>query len=106
MAKLTLTASPTFPATVKIPVPGSKPAPVEFKFNGMTKTEYKDWFARLSGTEDIDAVMEVANGWDMAEPFNRENVEKFLDEYIGAAKAILEKFIGELTGAQLGNSPT
>jgi hypothetical protein len=103
MAKLTLTASPTFPATVKIPVPGAKPAPVEFKFNGMTKTAYKEWFEKLSTTEDVDAVMQVASGWDMAEPFNKESVEKFLDQYIGAAKAILEKFIGELTGAQLGN---
>lgn len=105
MAKLTLTASPTFKAVVLIPVPGSKPAPVEFKFNGKTKDGFKQFLESMSDMEDIDAIMEAAGGWDLEDAFNAENVAKMLQNYIGSARAILEKYINELTAtARLGNS--
>lgn len=103
MAKLALTANPTFKATVKIPVPGAKAAPVEFKFNGMTKEKFKSWLETLSDKEDVDAIMEISSGWDIEDPFNAENVARLVDNYIGAAKMIFETYIGELSAAKLGN---
>jgi len=103
MAKLTLTASPTFKSMVKIPVPGAKAAPVEFKFNGMTKDKFKAWLETLSDKEDADAIMEIASGWDLDDPFNADNVGRLIDQYIGAAKVIFETYINELSAAKLGN---
>lgn len=103
MAKFTLTASPTFKAIVKIPVPGAKAAPVEFKFNGMDKPSFKTWLEKLGDSEDVEVITTIASGWDLDEPFNAENVERLVDNYIGAAKAIFETFISELSAAKLGN---
>ena len=53
MAKLALTASPTFKSNVLIPVPGKKPAPVEFIFKGRTKTEFQAFIENLRGEYDV-----------------------------------------------------
>ena len=103
MAKLTLTASPTFKATVKIPVPGGKAAPVEFKFNGQTKDQFKAWLEKLADMEDLDALMEIVSGWDLEDPFNADNVSQLLQSYVGAARVILETYINEISAARLGN---
>lgn len=103
MAKLNLTASPTFTAKVMIPVPGAKPAPVEFKFKGRTKEEFKDFLESMSSLEDGEAIMEIASGWDLEDAFGEANVEKLVQNYIGSAKAILETYITQLTSARLGN---
>lgn len=103
MAKLTLTASPTFTATVKIPVPGGKASPVEFKFIGMTKENFKAWLETVTDKEDVPAIMEIASGWDLDDPFNADNVARLVDQYIGAAKVIFETYINELSAARLGN---
>lgn len=103
MAKLTLTASPTFKTVVKIPVPGGKASPVEFTFNGMTKEKFKGWLDSLSDKEDVPAIMEIASGWDLDDPFNADNVDRLVDQYIGAAKVIFETYISELSAARLGN---
>ena len=103
MAKLTLTASPTFTAKVAIPVPGGKAVPVEFKFKGRTKDEFKELLEGMAEREDVEAILEVASGWDLEDVFNEDNVEKLVQNYIGSAKAILEKYITELSAARLGN---
>lgn len=103
MAKLPLTASPTFKATVKIPVPGSKAVPVEFTFKGKTKDEFRAWLEKLADQEDVDALMEIASGWELEDLFNTENVAKLVQSYIGSAKAIFETYILELSAARLGN---
>lgn len=103
MAKLTLTASPTFTAKVAIPVPGAKAVPVEFKFKGRTKDEFKDLMETLSEFDDAEAIMEIASGWDLEDVFSADNVGKLVQNYIGSAKAILETYITQLTAARLGN---
>ena len=103
MAKLTLTASPTFTAKVAIPVPGAKAVPVEFKFKGRTKDEFKELLEGMAEREDVEAILEVASGWDLEDVFNEDNVEKLVQNYIGSAKAILEKYITELSAVRLGN---
>lgn len=103
MAKLTLTASPTFLAKVSIPVPGGKAVPVEFKFKGRTKDEFKEFLEGLADSEDVEVITEIATGWDLDDAFNEDNVAKLTQNYIGSARAILEKYISENSGARLGN---
>ena len=103
MAKLTLTVAPTFLAKVAIPVPGAKPAQVEFKFKARTKDEFKEFIEGMGETEDVDAILDMATGWELDDAFNKDNVEKLVQNYIGSARAILEKYITENSGARLGN---
>ncbi len=103
MAKLQLTASPTFKCNVLIPVPGKKPVPVEFNFKGRTKDEFKSFIDTIGDREDVDVILDIATGWELEEAFGRESVELLLQNYLGSARVIIEKYIGELTAARLGN---
>lgn len=103
MAKLQLTASPTFKCNVLIPVPGKKPVPVEFNFKGRTKDEFKAFIDTLGDREDVDMILDIATGWELEEAFGRDSVELLLQNYLGSARVIIEKYIGELTAARLGN---
>lgn len=103
MAKLQLTASPTFKCNVLIPVPGKKPVPVEFNFKGRTKDEFKSFIDTIGDREDVDVILDIATGWELEEAFGRDSVELLLQNYLGSARVIIEKYIGELTSARLGN---
>ena len=43
------------------------------------------------------------DGWALDEEFNVDNVTEFNELYLGAAAAILDKYIAEITQAKLGN---
>jgi hypothetical protein len=103
MAKLALIASPTFKANVLIPVPGKKPVPVEFIFRGRTKPEFQVFIESLRDRDDVDAILDMATGWELEDAFGKESVEQMLHSYLGAARAIIETYINELTAARLGN---
>lgn len=103
MAKLTLTPSPTFKASVLVPVPGRKPVAVDFTFMGRTKDEFRAYLDNLSDREDVDVLMDTITGWELDDPFSRETVAQLVQAYPGSAQAILEKYIREVTGAKLGN---
>lgn len=104
--KLTLTPAPTFKAIVKIPVPGSRLVDVEFTFKGRTRTEYEQlWEDVLAKRwpDDADVVLEIASGWDLDEPFDREHIQKMDENYLGSTKAIWDVYKAEISGARLGN---
>lgn len=102
MAKLTLNPNPTFKAKVGIPVPGSdEPAEVEFTFKHRTKDELDAWMKESA--EDLQKVMEMASGWDLSDKFNEANVQKLLQNYFGAAAAIVTGYLSELMKAKKGN---
>jgi hypothetical protein len=103
MAKLVLTAATTFKTNVLIPVPGKKPTPVEFIFKGRTKTEFKAFTESLRDMEDVDAILAIATGWELADDFGREAIEQLCEAYIGAARAVIETYLNELSAARLGN---
>lgn len=103
MAKLALTAAPTFRSNVLIPVPGKKPVPVEFIFKGRTKPEFQAFLDNLRDREDVDVILDLATGWELEDAFVKESLEQLLQSYIGAARAIIETYINELTAARLGN---
>lgn len=101
--KFSLAAKPTFTARVSIPVPGKAPEPVEFTFKGRTRDEFKEFIDTLAEREDADVVMDICCGWELEEAFDRENVDLLIQNYLGAARAIIEKYLSELTQARLGN---
>ena len=101
--KLVLTANPTFKAKVMIPVAGGLPTPVEFTFKHRSKDAFSEWVKSLTDKDDADLIMEVASGWELDDAFERENIELLCQNYLGASRAVIEKYIGEQTAAKLGN---
>jgi hypothetical protein len=53
--------------------------------------------------EDVDLVKDVASGWDLDDEFNDANITALTQTYCGSARAILDKYFAEQTGAKLGN---
>lgn len=103
MAKLSLKANPTFNAKVGIPVAGGSPVDVEMTFKHRTRQEFGEWLKSLEGKERTQAVMECVEGWELSDPFNEESVHTLNDNYMGAANAIVEKYLQELSAAKVKN---
>lgn len=103
MAKLSLKANPTFAAKVPIPVAGSDPVEVGFTFKHMNREDFAAWMKSLDGKEKATAVLDMAGGWELDDPFTEESVKQLLSEYMGAFPAIFDKYAAELTQAKRGN---
>ena len=101
--KLVLTASPTFKAKVNIPIAGAPAVPVEFTFKHRSKEAFAEWVKGISEKEDADLLMEVASGWELEDAFDKDNIALMCENYMGAARAVIEKYISEQTAAKLGN---
>lgn len=101
--KFSLSVKPTFKAKVAVPVPGQTAELVEFTFKGRTRDEFKELIDSMKDREDVDVIMDIASGWELEEAFDAENVEILTQNYLGAARAIIEKYLSELTQARLGN---
>lgn len=52
---------------------------------------------------DIDAVMDLATGWNLEHEFNRENLAKFFGLYAKAAYTIANDYRVSLNEGRLGN---
>lgn len=115
MAKIQLNPSPTFKGKVSIPVLNGEPAEIEmvFKhrgrkdFGALKKATHVEGEDKRTEEEvlaaDVAFVMEIAQDWDLEHGFNAENVEKLLDAYHGAARAISVKYAELLVLGRLGN---
>lgn len=103
MAKLKLVAKPTFKAKVGIPVAGGDAVPVEFVFRHRTKTALDEWIKSRADKSDAESFMEMVEGWELEDEFNRESVELLLENYVGAALATYRVYIDELVQAKLKN---
>lgn len=101
--KFSLTLAPTFKCKVAIPVPGDKSADIEFTFKGRSREAFKDFIESLKDREDADVVMDIASGWDLEDAFTKENVEILTGNYLGAAKAVIEAYLSELTTGRAKN---
>lgn len=107
--KFTLAVNPTFKAPVQIPVAGGGSAEIVMTFKHRTRDEFKEFNESLNVPEgappvkQIDALMDIASGWDLDEPFDREHVEKMLQRFMGSGEAILQVYFSELTGARAKN---
>lgn len=103
MPKLVLQPAPTFSKVVKVPVPGGETADVTFTFRHRTRDELKAWGDGAEGRSDVQAVLDMATGWDLAEPFDAENVGVLVQNYPASALAVLRTYYDELSAARLGN---
>ena len=103
MGKLSLSAAPTFKAPVPIPVPGGDPVPVEFTFKHRTRDAALAWLEASRDAKDVDAVLDLAAGWELDDAFNAENIERLLQNYAGAGVAIVNAYLEELRGARSKN---
>jgi hypothetical protein len=101
--KFSLVPNPTFKAKVAIPVPGASAELVEFTFKGRTREQFKTFIDGLKDREDVEVVMDIASGWELDDAFDKKNVEELCENYLGAARSIIEKYLHELTQARLGN---
>lgn len=119
--KVMLQPEPTFKASVQIHVPGQGPTEMEWtfvyrsqkelqrlsqKWNSVANAEDKakqDDLRTIAAKNAIAAVMDLAKGWELDEPFNRKNVELFFDHYPTAWIRILEKYFDEVYGARRKN---
>lgn len=106
-SKFTLAVSPTFKAKVLIPIPGKQAESVEFTFKGRTREEFKEFVDAIQTGEgqnaDVDTVMDIVSGWELDDAFDRENVERLTQNYLGAARAVIETYFTELTQARTKN---
>lgn len=101
--KFKLDPNPTFKAKVSIPVPGSRPADVEFEFRHFTRDDYAAIFSGDSTPTDKELILKIVKGWELEDEFNADNLDRLLQNYQGAASAIVGKFANELIPARLGN---
>ena len=103
MAKLKLVASPTFRATVGIPVAGGPDVPVQFVFKHRTKTDLEVWISSRADKGDAESFMEMVEGWDLEDAFNADSVNLLLENYIGTALATYRVYVDELVKNKLKN---
>ena len=97
---------PTFIAKVEIPIPGGSKAEVKIEFKHKTKAELDSFLnsEEAKTRSDLDTMMEVVKGWaGIDAEFSRESMDALLDQYHGAARAIISAYLLELTQARLGN---
>jgi hypothetical protein len=103
MAKLSLNAKPVFQAKVGIPVAGGDAVEVLFNFKHRTKTQLEEFIKSRAKQSDTDSFMEMVEGWELEDEFTKENVEKLLENYIGAALETFRVYVDELVQARLKN---
>ena len=101
--KFSLSAVPTFKASVSIPVAGGKPAVIEVTFKHRTRDAYKDFIEKLADRDDVEVLLDIASGWDLDDPFDADSLEELTQNYIGSALAIINVYIDELTRARVKN---
>lgn len=101
--KFTLVAKPTFAAKVSIPVPGDAAEPVEFTFKHRTRDDFKTLVEGMAEREDVELLLDIASGWELDEAFDAKSLNTLIQNYPGAARAILQTYLAEQSGARLGN---
>ena len=105
MAKVNfvLDPAPTFKAKVEIPVHGGNVVPVEFTFIHKTRDELNDMMGPKAPKTDVESIFAMCEGWELEDDFTEENVTKMVQNYQGAAGAIVRKYLAEIMQAKLGN---
>lgn len=100
---LKLKPDPTFKAKVLVPIPGGESQPVVFEFKHKTRDDFRKWIDRPAGESDVQEILAIAVGWDLADPFDAEHVGLMVQNYYGSPMAVVQAYIEELTKARQGN---
>ena len=96
--------SPTFTASVAIPVPGGPAQALTLVFRHKRKSEIQRFLDGAAGREDADLISEIVAGWkDVDAEFCADNLARLLDAYPAAAWAILEAWVDALGRAREKN---
>ncbi len=106
MATITLKAPDTFWGKAKIPIHGGQQIEVELQFAHMGRDALST-FIKSEGRSDVQTLLAIMRGWkaeqfDGAE-FCEASLAALCDGYMGAALAIYEAWLLQLTQARLGN---
>ena len=118
MARLQLKVSPTFKAKVILPLASGEDADITFTFRHRTRSEIvthakarQEATAALAeddieGHIDLDVLMilDLAEGWDLPDEFNEENIRYLIEHHCSAPGSIYEVYLKRLTAAKEGNS--
>jgi hypothetical protein len=114
MAKLQLGKAPTsFKRTVKIQQLDESFVTIELDFKYRTRTEYAELIDTILKPKDgkkakddisfadtikelgegtIDFILQICNGWDLEDEFNRENVAILVDQFPSASTEISDAY--------------
>lgn len=125
MSKIKLGQAPkTFKSKVSIPMIDGSDATIEMVFKYRTKTQYGALVDDLMSTAEkaskskdktiegafksaidnnVDFVLKIAEGWDLDDEFNAENIALLDDEYQGAITAIGEAYRSALVEGRAKN---
>jgi hypothetical protein len=126
MAKIVLGTRPkNFKAKVTFPLLDGTEGLIEVSFRYRTRTEFGELIDALMNeatagesteeklsladaltkTRDTNAeyILKVADGWNLEEKFNLENVAQLCDEFPAAAMAIMNTYRSAITEGRLGN---
>jgi hypothetical protein len=126
MAKIVLGNRPkNFKAKVTFPLLDGSDGLIEMSFRYRTRTEFGELIDTLMSdagaaeqpegqmslaealgkTRDTNAeyILKVADGWNLEEKFNLENVAQLCDEFPAAAMAIMNTYRAAITEGRLGN---
>jgi len=104
MAKITLAVEPTFDAEAKIAVPGVGFVAFKMTFKWRSKTELKAFFEAVEEKKsDVEAIMDVATGWELDEKFDADNINRLIEKYALAPRGIYDSYINELALGRMGN---
>lgn len=103
MSKFKLDPSPTFKATVQIPVHGGDSIPVVFEFKHRTRDQMDEFYKPKKARAVEEQAMDMLAGWELDDEFNAENVAKLLQNYMGAAAALVTAYVTEMMQARTKN---
>jgi hypothetical protein len=127
MAKVTLGNRPTeFKHTVKFQMLDGTTASIQVKYKYITRQEAAKLqdelrakakakvgdigddktlseLIEMADESTVDGLMNCVLGWDIDEPFNRENVVRLCNELPAAAEAIRDSYWSAVLNGRLGN---
>ncbi len=101
-----INAKPTFEATVKVPVPGEKPADLKLIFKHKTREATEAYFATAKDSKATDGEFldEIVAGWTNVDAeYSTDAMTKLCQNYHGAVQAIFDTYLLELNKARAKN---
>ncbi len=126
MAKIKLGARPTtFTSVITVPLLDGTTGSIEMTYRYRTKTEFGELLDALAKTGEMavgsdgqrtireafaegaavntDYILQVAEGWNLDEPFSRGTVAQLCDEIPAAGLAIIDGYRVAITEGRLKN---
>lgn len=99
-----LDPDPTFWATVSIYIPGKGVGKFDVEYRHLSGDARQAYVDGLKEKTNLDALFDIVIGWrGVDRSFNKESLEKLLNDYPAAAAALFRTFWDELSGASEKN---